>query len=398
MTRRSIILVLSFCLPFLGLAGPSTAPAPFVLAPKQTGASPRAIARSVPAPRARPSPRSAAPTRSSTPPVVVRFRAEPDAWTSRTVVSTQLSLELSSTGASRLTTLTARRVMLAREQVIRTRKGLERTTTLRAVTATRNGKPEPLPAEAALVSRPLGVKLSGAGKVTGVVGLIAARDAVAGRPEADLLGENPATSRELAGATPEDDGLKEAWEADSGRYLGLKLSPGQVMYFSERLRLPFLARRDLPYFSESTVIGPVIVNGRAGVALDVTLFSLNMAQVAVGVSPTTGPDSAFADWARRSKVHLSFPEMQVRGRGRRVVALDGHGLLEQDLSLEASLTGELAREAVGATKPPVTRVLMRLERAQRMLSGPPELAATPASARSAGGRAASKKARRAGQE
>lgn len=360
MTRRSIILGLSFCLPFFAHAAPRSAPS----------------------------------SRATTPPAVVKFRPEPDAWTSRTVVSTELTLELSSTGPSRVTTLTARRVLLAREELKRGKKGgLQRTTTLRAVTATRNGQAELKPAEAALVGRPVGVKLTPAGKFAGIVGLMAARDAVSGRDsEVDPLSENPATGAELAGATPEDETLKEAWDEESGRYLGLKLVPGALLYFSERLRLPFL-KRELPYFSEQRVIGPVTVNGRPGIALEVTLFSLSMAQVPTGVSPTTGPTSAFADWARKSRVRLSYPEMHVKGTGRRVVALDGKGLLEQDIALDVGLTGTLAVEAAGTTKPAATRVHLKTARQHQTLSGPPALAASATGARSAAGRGESRKAR-----
>lgn len=361
MTRRSIILVLGFCLPFLAHAAPRSAPS----------------------------------SRATTPALVVKFRPEPDAWTSRTVLTTTLSLELSSTGPSRVTTLTARRVLLAREELKRAKKGggLQRTTTLRAVTATRNGQPETVSAEAALVGRPVGVKLSPAGKVLGTVGLMAARDAVSGRDsEVDPLAENPATSAELAGATPEEDGLKEAWDEESGRYLGLKLVPGATLYFSERLRLPFL-KKELRYFSEQRVVGPVTVNGRQGLALDVVLFSMSMQQVPTGVSPTTGPASPFAEWARKARVRLSFPEMSVKGGGRRVIALDGKGLLEQNIVVDAELTGTLAAEAAGATTPAVTRVRVKSERQQQTLSGPPELAAS-GSGRNAAGRAESKKARK----
>lgn len=397
MTRRSIILLLPFCLPFLALADPSSAPAPFALSPKKPKASPHAGRTPHPAPS------SVAAARVTTPPISVKFGPEVDAWTARTVVDTRFTLELTSTGASRLTTLTARRVMLTREQLARGKKGIERTTTLRSLTATRNGQSELSPAEGALVNRPLGVRLSATGKLTGTIGLVAARDAVADRPEVDPLDENPATGPQLASAAPEDENLKEAWEADAGRYLGLKLSPGTVLYFSERLRLPFLANRELPYFSEQTVVGPVVVNGRPGVELDVNLFSMNISQVTSGVSATTGPNSDFASWARKAHARLSFPEMELRGSARRVIALDGRGLLEQDTVIDTKLTGLFAAEAAGATKPPVKGVALHLERQQRIMSGPPERpdkrgSVNPPSERNGGGRGESRKGPRARED
>ncbi len=366
MTHRSMSLILAFTAA-AALAAPRTAPAPFAIAPKKKLAAETAEKT-----------RSHGASRETTPPVRVAFEPALDAWTARTVLATRLSIELASAGRSRVTTMTSRRVMLAREEVARTKKAYLRTSTLRSIEATRNGSPDPRPADAALIGHPVGLRLSPKGEVTGPVGLDETRQAVARRPDGDPLSERAPTAP-LAAASPAEDDLAAAWEADAVRYFGRKLVPGDVLYFAETVRLPFLPKRPLPCFSEVRVVGPVSVNGRPGLAVDVDLFSLSLPEVNTGVSPTTGPTSAFAAWARKARVHLSFVESKIRGGGRRVIALDGHGLLEQDVKLDAALTGALATEALGPGGPAVKSVALHLERQTRVLSGPPEKADRSAS-------------------
>jgi hypothetical protein len=380
MTHRIMSLVLAFTAA-AALAAPRTAPAPFALAPKTHTASP-----------APDKPRSHAGSRETTPPIRIAFEPALDAWTARSVVASRLSIELASAGRSRVTTMTSRRVMLAREELARTKKAYLRTSTLKSIEVLRNGTLDPHPADAALIGRPVGLRLSAKGEVTGPIGLDETRQAVARRPDGDPLSERAPTAP-LTAASPAEDDLAQAWEADAGRYLGKKLMPGDVLYFAEQVRLPFLPRRPLPCFSEQRIVGPVSVNGRPGVAIDVDFFSLSLPEVNTGVSPTTGPTSAFAAWARKSRVHLSFVESKIRGGGRRVIALDGHGLLEQDVKLDATLTGALATEAVGQG-PAVKAVALHLERQTRVLSGPPEKAEKGSSRgrdRSEAARAASRK-------
>jgi len=208
-----------------------------------------------------------------------------------------------------------------------------------------------------LVGLPIGVRVSGAGRLQECVGLQESKDRVA--RVLDPGEETCEPLKALLDRMLDESALKRTWEEAAVRYVGRKIGKGQVLIFPEVFHLPTVPKLDLPYFSAQTVLGTTDVKGRPGMALSVQYFSASTAVASANSTLPTTLAMRFAAWVPRAKPALSVPGLHVEGGGLVVVAMSGVGILEESISLNVTLRGGVAALAGRPGGPRIRRMVIR---------------------------------------